>query len=144
MNHTISNVMLSDHKRIETKFNELKKSNRENFKENFKSFRFELEKHFVIEENAILKTYNPEKYNYEIVQKTIKEHKEILDIIKRMSEQLEQEESVGIVIFEDMLMKHKKFEDEVLYPKLDEELNPEQKKEIIEKIRRAKQEIENE
>jgi len=141
MNKSISEVMLEDHKRIEDKFKELKESNKSNFKERFKNFRFELEKHFVVEENAILKSYNPEKYNYEIVQKTIKEHKEILDIIKRMGKQLEQEESVGMVVFEDMLMKHRNFEDEVLYPRLDKELNPKQKDEIIKKIKMVEKEL---
>jgi hemerythrin superfamily protein len=139
MNNKISDIMLKDHDNIEKSFVKLKsKIEDSNFKEIFNEFRKKLENHFIMEENAILKSYNPQRYQYEMVQETINEHKEILRLMKRLIEELRDEETIDIKIFEDMLMEHKSFEDKIVYPKLDCELNEKEKKEIIEKINEAK------
>ncbi len=138
MNQIITNIMIEDHKRIENILMHLNsKIKSKEFRENFNFFKSELEKHMIIEEKSILKTYNPEKYNQDVVKKIISEHKELIKMIKEIEKDQNPESS--FLAFSELLIEHKDFENNKLYPKLDKELTKEQKEQIFQKIKKQKE-----
>ena len=65
----------------------------------------------------------------------MKEHGEIMKLMKDMEANLGNEEKIDISAIKENLIKHRDFEDVVFYPKLDEILSLEQKQEIMERAR---------
>jgi iron-sulfur cluster repair protein YtfE (RIC family) len=103
----------------------------------FDTFEWELEKHIFIEEKAIFTSYNPTNIleGYKMVPELIKQHNDILNRIRVMRKDLLWNKPVKYNEFKEFLVTHKTFEEESLYPKLDQELTIPQKEEIIKKIR---------
>jgi iron-sulfur cluster repair protein YtfE (RIC family) len=105
-------------------------------KEKFNGFKWALEKHFFVEEKAIFQI--SDKIVGERVTDIfdlMKEHGEILEVVKNIEEAVEQNMKPDIADLKARLLKHARFEDVVFYPKLDELLDENKKKEIIEKIK---------
>ena len=102
----------------------------------FHDFLWELEKHFFTEEKAIFTTYEPEENTegHAMIPELIKEHNEIFDQLKIMKKRIKKDEEFDFKEFKILLMKHKNFEDEKLYPKLDLELDESEKRRIIRRI----------
>ena len=102
----------------------------------FHDFLWGLEKHFFTEEKAIFTTYEPEENTegHAMIPELIKEHNEIFDQLKIMKKRIKKDEEFDFKEFKILLMKHKNFEDEKLYPKLDLELDESEKRRIIRRI----------
>lgn len=135
---SISNLMLRDHSKIGkllSDLDEAMKNNSEKVIESFHEFSWNLEKHFNIEENIVLTNYNPKEE--EIITEMpniLEEHEGIIKMMKEIEAKLVKNGNADISHLKMILIKHKDFENEVLYPLLDLELNKEQKKSISEKI----------
>jgi iron-sulfur cluster repair protein YtfE (RIC family) len=102
----------------------------------FHDFFWALEKHFFTEEKAIFTVYQPEENTdgYSMIPELIKEHNEIFNQLKIMEKNIKEDEYFDFKEFKNLLMKHKNFEDEKLYPKLDLELEESEKRRIINRI----------
>ena len=120
---TIADLMYKDHENVENLFKEFQEKKS---KESLERFKWTLEKHFFIEEKAIFTVVDVEDFNELINIK--KEHDEILLMLSDL------DENSDISEFEKMLVTHKNYEDEVLYPKFDKELSNDIKCQIIERI----------
>jgi iron-sulfur cluster repair protein YtfE (RIC family) len=103
----------------------------------FDTFEWELEKHIFIEEKAIFTSYNPKNVatGYRMMPQLVQQHNELLNKLQVMRKDLTWQRPVKFEEFRELLLSHKTFEEESLYPKLDQELSVPQKEEIIKKIR---------
>ena len=131
--------MVKDHGKIYKLLIDFEKSidqNDQTTMKAFNTFLWELEKHFFTEEKAIFTAYEPEdEYEgYAMIPELIKEHKEIFDRLKAMKKSFKKKTTFNFQGFKELLMKHKNFEDEKVYPKFDQELNEEDKRIIIYRI----------
>ena len=126
--YEITDAMNQDHKHIETLLDALEK-NPTRFQ--LQKLKFELEKHFLIEEKAIFELYYTEDEEDEnLVPILMQQHKSILEEIN----ELNTEDILDITRLKTMLQKHSKLEDEKFYPKLDEILTVERKEAMLERI----------
>lgn len=133
---SIKEVMLKEHARILSlliDFENSLKAKESNASKIFSKFHWNLEKHFFIEEKVIFTLYNPRidipSYSLDL----LKDHKEIQWQIKLIEDNMKRNLKVDINPLKTLLIAHAKFEDEDLYPKIEEELPLEQKQEIIER-----------
>lgn len=141
MHKTIKNLMGKEHRRIEFLLEEFEKSLNKDLKkarELFSRFSWNLEKHFYIEEKIIFTIYQSSESENNDLDELLKEHKEIQWEIKKIKENLENNAKIKILKLKTILMAHSKFEDDVFYPRLDENLSQAEKQIII---NRAEEEI---
>jgi iron-sulfur cluster repair protein YtfE (RIC family) len=138
---SISDVMSRDHMKIEGLLLEFKDNlGKENELQSFKNFMWELEGHLFLEERAIFTFLRAEKNRlYEDIPKMEEEHDRLLELLKGIDNNLRDKKDANIndleKEMESLLLKHREFEDTILYPKLDEGLNEEQKGEIFKRIK---------
>jgi hemerythrin-like domain-containing protein len=64
----------------------------------------------------------------------IKEHNEIINRLRVMRRDVLIGHSSDFTGFKELLLRHKTFEEEELYPKIDQELSEEDKQRIIDRI----------
>ena len=136
---TISEVMKKDHDKIVKLLNDLDKCinfDRQILKKAFETFKWELEKHLFTEEKVIFTSYDPEDYveGYSMIPQLIKEHDEIYKQLKRMNKIIKSNKECNFQELKELIMKHKDFENEYVYPKLDQELDDATKDMIINRI----------
>ena len=134
----VSDLMIQNHeyiKRLFEKFKRNLKKNNGRVFESFDIFKWEMEKHLLIEERSVFGFYySDDGEDYEITLDLIKQHKVILEMLKVIEEDLRNKSAVNILEFEKLWTKHKRFEDEIFYPELDRKLNNHEKKDIAERI----------
>jgi len=138
MLRTIHKKMLGEHENILKMLDDFQKSSNNSPKElekTFSKFKWNLEKHFFIEEKVIFHIYNSPKEieNFDILS-LLKEHKDILWIINSIEDDFPKNFNSQIEELKKILKAHATFENEYFYPRLDEELNEEQKQLILERI----------
>ena len=134
MEEKISVLMLKEHERLDKELRDVENSS-DDIENLFNKFKWNLEKHFFIEEKAIFTMCND--MEGEIVSDIfdlIREHAEILNLVMEI-EKIIQNTKPNFFILKKSLIKHRKAEDETFYPKLDESLTSFQKKELIERIK---------
>lgn len=121
----ISDIMYRDHCRIEAFLNSFNIDIMD-----FNELKWQIEKHFIVEEKAILTFFSVEtKEEEELLGRIQEEHEQIL----QMLDNLEIDENL-FSEFKSTLIKHRDFEDEVFYPLLDTKLNDIQKQEVLDHI----------
>lgn len=135
----ILNLMVKDHAKIVRLLNDIKKIMGQDIISTmgvFDKFEWELEKHIFIEEKAIFTSYDPKNIieGYAMIPELIKEHNEILNKLRIMRKDLVKQRTCDFDGFAEVLMNHKNFEEDSLYPKLDQELEESQKKMIVDRI----------
>jgi iron-sulfur cluster repair protein YtfE (RIC family) len=135
---SIKKMMLKDHGKI---FQLLKTvdseehQNSEDKKVKFEQFKWELQRHFIVEERAIFTYYDPiDKDGLSMVKKLMGEHKSITGHLTSIEKIIEDDGSFNLDDLTELLMSHKKYEEEFFYPALEEELDSAQKKEMISRI----------
>jgi hypothetical protein len=134
---SILSLMVKDHKRIIRLIDEIEKKGHFDI-DLFSKFKWQMEKHIFTEEKAIFTSYNLVKeYDDEskAFEQLTKEHNIILGLIDRI---LKDELPTGNISFnklKKMLNKHRSFEEEKIYPKLDLNLSNKDKNEITKKIK---------
>lgn len=135
---SICKIMLKEHEKINNLINEF-----ENYPENqnLNKLNTEIENHFFIEEKIIFSVYSleikdKEKYRNQDIEEDlttslIKQHKDILWLIKNLSENFNKNK---IIELKKQLTKHISLENNNFYPRIDTELDENQKHLIIDRI----------
>ncbi|KYK20397.1 hypothetical protein AYK21_06030 [Thermoplasmatales archaeon SG8-52-2] len=136
----IFKFMIKDHGKIEKLINQLEEKNNEDFdsmKKAFKKFEWELEKHIFTEEKAIFTSYNPENTSegYKMLPELTKQHNFILNKLNNWRKDIRNKSMISdIYSFKIYLIRHRNFEEEKVYPMLDQSLSEEEKRHIESKI----------
>lgn len=129
--------MLEDHGKINILLDYFLKQVEKNFDNynetlsKFNQFKWALEKHFFVEEKVIFSVYSLDDENEEDIFNLLKEHKDILWIINRIEEDLDDNIKPKIRSLRENLRRHIIFENNKFYPLLDEMLDEEQKQLIL-------------
>jgi hemerythrin-like domain-containing protein len=132
--------MIKDHNKIEKLINQLEEKNNEDFKsmkKAFNNFEWELEKHIFTEEKAIFTSYTPENINegYKMLPELTKQHNFILNKLNNWRKDIRNKNMISdIYSFKIYIIRHKNFEEEKVYPMLDQSLTEEEKRHIESKI----------
>lgn len=132
-------LMNLEHSRIFKFLNDFEKAleiNTSKAEEAFSKFRWNLEKHFFIEEKAIFNisgsmTGDSVSDTFEL----LKEHGEIIERVKNIEDELSEGNIPSVATLKMAIHKHNNFEDNVFYPELEKRLNEEQKAEMFERAR---------
>ena len=134
---TITDLMCNEHIRIYHMLNELDEhKDKKDIMHFFDIFKWNLEKHFFVEEKAIVALYKDitgEEINdfFDVM----KEHQEIMKLVRQVSNNIKSSLKIDVDELKQSLDVHARFENEVFYPKLDEKLNQLQKNFIIERAK---------
>ena len=133
--NSIIELMLKDHEKIVDYLNKVEESGHPDI-EAFLKFEWHLKKHIFIEEKAIFISYQPSDDSEEekIFNKLSKEHTVIMDLLDKILKESFPRGNTSFNKLKKLLAVHKKFEENEVYPKLEEKLNEKNKREIIEKI----------
>jgi len=132
MGKTIPEIMLEEHARLQAMLREFEElAGTEGAKEKFNVFKWNLDKHFFVEEKAVFHAYlsRTREDDFDIVR-VIEEHNEMQSLVKALEEEIEEEKEVNLSALKEILARHEKFEDGTLYPRIEEELDEEQKERI--------------
>jgi len=135
---TIESLMLEEHKRINRLICELEEDldDYEKTKENFSKFKWNVEKHFFVEEKIIFNMFiHISGQETTDIFHLLEDHVKIMQMIREIEDKLGQKIKPSLEKIKDELIAHRKFEDEDFYPNLDKRLSIEQKKKISERIR---------
>jgi len=102
----------------------------------FNAFEWNFEKHVFVEERAIFASDNPTNIvkKYPIILELQEEHLVLFDNLSEMRKDLLRKHTIDFSKFKRLLTNHRNFEEENVYPKLDQELDKSQKNLICEKI----------
>ncbi|KYK27295.1 hypothetical protein AYK20_08210 [Thermoplasmatales archaeon SG8-52-1] len=139
--NSILKIMIKDHCKIEELINDLEKNSKSNYEyitKAFNKFEWELEKHIFIEEKAIFTSYNPKDVidGYKMLPELTKQHNYIINTLNNWRQDVRKRRTLtGVYSFREFIIKHKNFEEEKVYPKLDESLSEDVKQKIISKIK---------
>jgi iron-sulfur cluster repair protein YtfE (RIC family) len=136
---TITQLMLEEHGRINRILLEFEKEldslEFDNIRKIFDEFKWNLEKHFFVEEKSIFDIFeNIEGEEVTEIFDLMQEHGELTELVKNIGAGLDNNIKPNISGLKEKLMNHARFEDQIFYPRLDEELEPYKKQEIISRI----------
>ncbi len=138
LKNEISTLMIRDHAKVEEIIVELIKNLNKGFKtrlDSFNKFKWNIEKHFFVEEKCIFsQCHNLNEADLTAISNDILNHKEILSMISQIEDDIIQKKKPDIEELKKALAEHKKYENEFLYPLLDNELSLNQKELITEKL----------
>lgn len=138
MEPSISSLMFDDHQKILGRLQELETgiSNKApDIPHLFDQFKWRLEMHMFIEERAIFTNTEFSIKSSEMVKRVTGEHKVLLEMLQSLERRLMS--GYTDLVIDDLkggLDEHKTFEETELYPRLDEELDPQAKRFIIERL----------
>jgi iron-sulfur cluster repair protein YtfE (RIC family) len=101
-----------------------------------RTFEWNLEKHFFVEERAIFTSYNPDHVDegYRLFLDLAKQHTKILEELAVLKKNIQKDITPDFTNFKSMLIKHKNHEEKNIYPVLDREIDEGEKRFIIERI----------
>ena len=137
---SILELMIKDHCKIEKLINELEKKSKEDFasmRKAFNNFEWELEKHIFTEEKAIFTSYNPKDVTegYKMLPELTKQHNYIINTLNNWRDDVRKRRMLrDVYSFKEFIIRHKDFEEEKVYPQLDEALPEDEKRHIVAKI----------
>lgn len=102
-------------------------------------FRWNLQKHFFIEEkNIFIVTDKENKTEFLQLQNFLKDHRDLMSITNNITEDILEGRKPQVIILRELLFAHERRETDIFYPRLDRRLSEEEKKEIIEKTKDVK------
>ncbi|MBU2523225.1 MAG: hemerythrin domain-containing protein [Nanoarchaeota archaeon] len=135
---SLTDLMVIEHARIQEMLEEVNISSYEDKMralECFNRFKLNIEKHFMIEERAIVQLLN----NISGIEvndtfRLMEEQGGIISMIKKVEDDIAQGDYSKIQDLMTMLEDHSEFENQTFYPNLDKKLSDDRKKEIIEKV----------
>lgn len=136
----IIDLMVRDHAKIVGLINKVEKAIHENHTEKMQVFHemeWMLEKHLFTEEKAMFTFYDPEfvTEGYKMLPQLIQEHNDITNRLVVMKKNLRNNTAVDFQGLKSLLLRHKQFEEEQVYPRLDQELSEEQKHIIMNRMK---------
>jgi iron-sulfur cluster repair protein YtfE (RIC family) len=135
----ILDLMIKDHKRLFKYLKDVENNLKSDFEvllKSFNTFEWNLEKHFFVEERAVFTSYNPDfiEDGHQLFTTLSKQHTKILEKVETLRKRLRSGRSIEISDLEDMLLKHKTYEEKYVYPVLDVEISEGEKRYMIERI----------
>jgi len=135
-------LLLKDHRIIAKQLYELKKSIEsgcEDCIEKLKKFKWSLERHFFIEEKFLYTDYTPiDSEDSEMINDVLRQHESVLKSLKELEKNMTSDSNTiknSIKALQKELMEHKGFEDNILYPKLEDEFKDQKKRFLLEKLK---------
>lgn len=136
----IIDLMVRDHGKIISLLNNVEKALEQPTVEKMKVFHqleWTVEKHLFTEEKALFTFYDPENVTagYKMMPQLIQEHNDITNRLRVMRRKLLEQNPVDFQGLKNVLMQHKQFEEDQVYPKLDQELTEEQKTIIMSRMK---------
>ena len=132
--HNFLNGLLKKYEALEAKNRNLSK-----IKDYFYNFKWNLDKHFFIEEKDIfVVTDLNDKKEFELMKSLLKDHEDLRETAKKMAEEILEGHKPSSFVLSNILLGHEKREVKIFYPKLDSRLPAKEKKDIIEKSRDIK------
>lgn len=136
----ILTLMIAHHALLDVLF-ELFKSQLKNespgLKDSLLEFKWETQKHFFVEERGIFDFLPMRTLGvFKTISQLKEEHITMLNQLQKILdfENFQDIPKGDLNSFHDLTESHRKLEEEELYPKLDKDLSPDKKKEIISKI----------
>ncbi len=136
--------MIEDHSKIEKLMDEFEGDIDKDYKimkKSFTKFEWKLEKHIFVEEKVIFTNYNPEDVTegYRMLPELTKQHNFILNQLSNWRKEIVNKRKIdGFFKFKKVLVNHKIFEENEVYPRLDQSLNESDKKLIIDRLNEIK------
>ena len=125
--HAVVNKLLSNFEKIPDR-------STPKAKDAFKIFKWNLEKHFFIEETNFFTAADKESSKeMSQLKNLLKDHKDLMVIIGNLNEDINEGRKVETTIFKELLFAHERRETDSFYPLLDQRLSEKDKKEIIKK-----------
>lgn len=137
-------LMIEDHNKIEKLMDNFQVNidkDYEILKKSFHEFEWKLEKHIFVEEKVIFTNYNPEDVSegYRMLPELTKQHNFILNQLSLWRKDLASKGKIeDFYKFKKVLVNHKIFEENQVYPQLDESLTDSDKKLIIDRLNEIK------
>jgi len=137
---SILKLMTKDHGKIDTLIDRLEEKSKGEFsemKKAFHNFEWELEKHIFTEEKAIFTDYDPADVSegYKMLPELTKQHNYIVNTLNNWRTDIRHKKTPrDIYSFKEYLIKHREFEEQEVYPRLDDSLDEDEKKNIVSKI----------
>jgi hemerythrin-like domain-containing protein len=140
---TIATLMMMDHGHVIRLLKNFERSFEDDvlleISESFYALRKKLDNHFETEEHMIFDhLVDPTNAIETELIRLLKEHKTIMQTLDSFWKMLEQGREIpskeDTKAFLILLKEHARFEDDVFYPRLDAELTPECKRDIVERI----------
>ena len=135
---TILNLMISHHALLSALFvlfRDEAKEKSQGADSSLFELTWETKKHFFVEENAIFNLPQIKEMKvFNIIKQLESEHVIALEYLKKFHESFPEINEEEMEKFVSLMQGHSKMEEEELYPRLDEELKEEQKKQIIDQI----------
>lgn len=134
------NLMVKDHNRLMKCLKDVEKNIKSDFEvllKKYNTFEWNLEKHFFVEERAIFTAYNPDyiEDGHQLFTNLSMQHTSILEKIESLRKRLRSGKSIDVSNLEEMLVKHKTYEEKNVYPVLDVEISEGEKRFMIERIK---------
>jgi len=132
--------MINDHNKIEKLMDDFERDidkDYELMKKSFTKFEWKLEKHIFTEEKVIFTNYTPEDVTegYQMLPELTKQHNFILNQLSNWRKDLVNKNKInGFYKFKKILINHKIFEENEVYPKLDQSLSDSDKKLSIDRL----------
>jgi hemerythrin-like domain-containing protein len=103
----------------------------------FEDFQARLFEHLNIEERAIFGFHNiTDKRSKEIIRELLHEHGLMRSLVDDTAARLKANNHIDLVPFLELMNKHQNIENQVLYPKLDHELDDDEKKDMEGQIKK--------
>jgi len=133
-------LMVRDHCKLEKLIDDLEEKNKGDFEEMkkaFTKFEWELEKHIFTEEKAIFTDYSPDDVSqgYKMLPELTKQHNYIVNTLNNWRNDVRKKKMLtDVYSLKEFLLKHRNFEEEKVYPKLEEALSEDDKRHIVAKI----------
>ena len=137
---SILTLMKQDHHSIESLIDTLEEhldGSYDLMRKHFEKFEWKLEKHLFVEEKAIFTFYEPEDtvQGFQMLPTLMTQHNYILNELNKMRKDVANGKTpVGLEELKMFLMKHRNYEERDVYPKLEETLTKDQKKQVIDRI----------
>ena len=135
---SLTDLMVVEHARIQEMLEEVNIASYEDKMralESFNRFKLNIEKHFMIEEKAIVQMLNNiSGMEVDDTFRLMEEHGKIIAMIKKIEDDINHGDYSKIQDLMTMLEEHSDFENQTFYPNLDKKLSDDRKKEIIEKV----------
>ena len=128
----IRKFMIDDHKKITKLLTSFKKNPSQ---KNLAPLKTNIKKHHSIEEKFIFKAFITANEIYDIF-KLIKEHKQIQEIMNEINKKLPEDCSKEIRELTSIHLGHMEYENQFLYPKLENLLDNKYKKQLFSKIKK--------
>lgn len=133
--------MKQDHHEIESMIDRLEEAldgSYDIMKNQFEQFEWKLEKHLFVEEKAIFTFYEPSDtvQGFQMLPTLMTQHNYIINELNKMRKDVANGKNpLGLEELKLFLMKHRNYEERDVYPKLEDTLTTDQKKQVIDRIK---------